>query len=330
MWKQLLVTVGTGVLIFSGTSAVSADQLTPQDLVKATKSLQQTEQRLHTSKQSVAKAKRRAEAVEAKKNAIQKKIDRANAQLASYETALNPETDDPSLFKQVLSTVLPSAKAEAAASEKNEADLKEKQAATTRSLEKLENEQAKVGAEHKKARSTHSAAYKQLKHRAAELKDLKRQTTALAPEKFMMPATGRLSQGYGAASGQFGYTFHNGLDIAANVGTPIYAAAAGTVTDVKSGGPYGKHVFIEHEIDGQKWTTVYAHMHKIEVKKGQALLQGEAIGQIGNTGNSSGPHLHFEVHKGEYAYSSSSAGNTVNPMDVAEVLGGASPIKATY
>ncbi|TCI21355.1 peptidoglycan DD-metalloendopeptidase family protein [Exiguobacterium sp. SL-9] len=330
MWKQLLVTVGTGALILAGTSAVSADQLTPQDLVKTTKSLQQTEQRLHTSKQSVAQAKHRAEAVEEKVNAIQKEIDHANAQLASYDTALNSETDNPSLFKQVLSTVLPSAQAEAATSEKNESDLKAKQAATTRSLEQLENEQAKVEAEHKKARSSHSAAYKQLKGQAAQLKDLKRQTAAMAPEKFMMPATGRLSQGYGPASGQFGYTFHNGLDLAANVGTPIYAAAAGTVTTVKSGGPYGKHVFIEHEIDGQKWTTVYAHMHKIEVKKGQTLLQGEGIGQIGNTGNSSGPHLHFEVHQGEYAYSSSSAGNTVNPMDVTEVLGGASPIQATY
>ncbi|WP_114165353.1 M23 family metallopeptidase [Exiguobacterium sp. TNDT2] len=330
MWKQLLVTVGTGVLVLSGTSAVSADQITPQDLVKTTKSLQQTEQRLHTSQQAVAKAERRAEATEAKRDAIQKKIDYAHTQLASYETALNSETNDPSLFKQVLAAVLPIAKAEAAVSEKIETDLKMKKAATIRSLEKLENEQAEIEAEHKKARSSHSAAYKQLQGQATQLKDLKRQTAAMAPEKFMMPAIGRLSQGYGAASGQFGYTFHNGLDIAANIGTPIYVAAAGTVTDVKAGGPYGKHVFIEHEIDGQKWTTVYAHMHKIEVKKGQALLQGEGIGQIGNTGNSSGPHLHFEVHQGKYAYSSSSAGNTVNPMDVAEVLGGASPIKTTY
>lgn len=330
MWKQLLVTVGTGVLILSGTSAVSADQITPQDLVKTTKSLQQTEQRIQTSKQSVAKAKRHVETIDQSAKAIDQKIEQTKSKLASYETALNPETADKSLFEQVLSTVLPSAKAEAAESEQTKSDLQAKQAETKQSLKALETKQADVKAERQKARSAHVAAYKQLKGQAAQLKDLKKQTAALAPDKFMMPATGRLSQGYGPASGQFGYTFHNGLDIAANVGTPIYAAAAGTVTDVKSGGPYGKHVFIEHEIDGQKWTTVYAHMHKIEVKTGQTLLQGEGIGQIGNTGNSSGPHLHFEVHKGEYAYSSSSAGNTVNPMDVAEVLGGASPIKETY
>lgn len=303
MWKQLLVTVGTGVLILSGTSAVSADQITPQDLVKTTKSLQQTEQRIQTSKQSVAKAKRQVETIDQSAKAIDQKIEQTKSKLASYETA---------------------------ESEKTKSDLQAKQAETKQSLKALETKQADVKAERQKARSAHVAAYKQLKGQAAQLKDLKQQTAALAPDKFMMPATGRLSQGYGPASGQFGYTFHNGLDIAANVGTPIYAAAAGTVTDVKSGGPYGKHVFIEHEIDGEKWTTVYAHMHKIEVKTGQTLLQGEGIGQIGNTGNSSGPHLHFEVHQGEYAYSSSSAGNTVNPMDVAEVLGGASPIKATY
>lgn len=330
MWKQLLVTVGTGVLILSGTSAVSADQITPQDLVKTTKSLQQTEQRIQTSKQSVAKAKRHVQTIDQSAKAIDQKIEQTQSKLTSYETALNPETSDTSLFKQVLSTILPSAKAEAAESEETKRDLQAKQAETTQSLKALETKQADVKAERQKARSAHVAAYKQLKWQAAQLKDLKQQTAALAPDKFMMPATGRLSQGYGPASGQFGYTFHNGLDIAANVGTPIYAAAAGTVTDVKSGGPYGKHVFIEHEIDGEKWMTVYAHMHKIEVKTGQTLLQGEGIGQIGNTGNSSGPHLHFEVHQGEYAYSSSSAGNTVDPMDVVEVLGGASPIKATY
>lgn len=330
MWKQLFVTIGTGVLLLSGTSAVSADQITPQDLVQTTKSLQQTEQRIQTTKQSVTQAKRHVQTMDQRAKAINQKIEQTKSKLTSYETALTSETSDTSLFEQVLSTVLPSAKVEAAESEKTESDLKAKQAETAQSLKALETKQADVKAERQQARSAHVAAYKQLKGQAARLKDLKQQTAALAPDKFMMPATGRLSQGYGPASGQFGYTFHNGLDIAANVGTPIYAAAAGTVTDVKSGGPYGKHVFIEHEIDGQKWTTVYAHMHKNEVREGQAVLQGEGIGQIGNTGNSSGPHLHFEVHQGKYAYSPNSAGNTVNPMDVTEVLGGASPIKATY
>lgn len=330
MWKQLLVTVGTSILLLSGTSAVSADQLTPQDLVKTTKSLEQTEAQVRSSKQTVTKTKRYVQALDQKIETIQAEMKEVTLKLEHYHSALSTENDDASLFKQVLSTILPSAKAEAAESEKTVSALEAKQAETSQLLTELEQQQATVEAKRQKAHSTYSTAQKKLQEQVTKLKDLKQQTAEIAPDKFMMPAVGRLSQGYGTASGEFGYTFHNGIDIAANVGTPIYAAAAGTVTDVKSSGPYGKHVFVEHEIDGQTWTTVYAHMHKIEVKKGQTLLQGEGIGQIGNTGNSSGPHLHFEVHKGGYAYSSSSAGNTVNPMDVTEVLGGVSLIKATY
>ena len=171
---------------------------------------------------------------------------------------------------------------------------------------------------------------KQYKKQTNQLSDLKKQYEAMAPDRFLMPAEGRLSQGFGSASGQFGYTFHNGLDIAAKTGTPVYAAEAGKVTKVSSSGPYGNHIQIEHNVDGQKWTTVYAHLHKVDVKTGQSVRQGEPIGQIGNTGNSSGPHLHFEIHKGDYNFSASSAGNAVDPMKLAERLGGASPVKATF
>ncbi|OGX79333.1 peptidase M23 [Exiguobacterium sp. SH31] len=328
MWKQLLLTVGVGVLVLNGPASTSADQLTPQELVKTTKSLQKIERNVRASKQAVEKAKHHVQTVETRADALQAKLDQVSTQLEAYETASTPE--ETSLFKQVLSSVLPSAKAEAAESEKAETDLKAREAEAARALDELSDQQAEVKAEREQAKASHAAAYKQLKAQAAQLTDLKKQKAAIAPDQFMIPATGRLSQGFGPASGQFGYTFHNGIDIAAKVGTPIYAAADGKVIDVKTSGPYGKHVFIEHDLNGQKWTTVYAHMHKIEVKKGQALLQGEGIGQIGNTGNSSGPHLHFEVHQGKYGYSSSSAGNTVNPMDVAEVLGGTSPIKAVY
>lgn len=328
MWKQFLLTVGVGVLVLNGPVLASADQLTPQDLVKTTKSLQTTEREIHTSKQAVAKAKRHVQAVDERAEAIEVKLGQVNTQLESYETG--PTSEEKSLFQQMLSSVLPSAKAEAAESEKMKTDLKAREAEAARALDELSEQQAKVTTEREQAQAAHTAAYKQLKEQAAQLKDLKKQKAAIAPDQFMIPATGRLSQGFGPASGQFGYSFHNGIDIAAKVGTPIYAAADGKVIDVKASGPYGKHVFIEHNLNGQKWTTVYAHMHKIEVKEGQALLQGEGIGQIGNTGNSSGPHLHFEVHQGKYGYSSSSAGNTVNPMDVAEVLGGTSSVKAVY
>ncbi|MCT4783301.1 MULTISPECIES: murein hydrolase activator EnvC family protein [Exiguobacterium] len=130
---------------------------------------------------------------------------------------------------------------------------------------------------------------------------------------FQRPASGRLSQGWGAASGANGYTFHNGIDIAGPVGTPIHAAQTGTVTTAGWGGAYGNHVIVTHVLNGQVWTTVYAHLSSVSVSAGQRVTQGQNIGAMGSTGNSTGSHLHFEIHRGGYSYSSSSAGNTVNP-----------------
>lgn len=142
-----------------------------------------------------------------------------------------------------------------------------------------------------------------------------------APERadgklFIRPADGRVTQSHGPASGANGYTFHNGIDIANNVGTPIRAALAGRVVKSAFSGAYGKHVMITHfpdGYDGQKWVTVYAHLSEISVKVGDVVSTGQLIGKMGSTGNSTGSHLHFEIHKGEYAYSPSSAVNTVNP-----------------
>ncbi|MFY9856804.1 MAG: peptidoglycan DD-metalloendopeptidase family protein, partial [Exiguobacterium chiriqhucha] len=140
-------------------------------------------------------------------------------------------------------------------------------------------------------------------------------TSAPAPSgaMFIQPTTGRFSQGWGPASGQFGYSFHNGVDIAGPVGTPIRASATGTVIRAGWGGAYGNHVMIAHVINGQVWTTVYAHLNSVSVSAGQRVTQGSNIGGLGNTGNSSGPHLHFEIHQGSYSYSGTSAGSTVNP-----------------
>ena len=142
-----------------------------------------------------------------------------------------------------------------------------------------------------------------------------------APERadgkiFIRPADGRVTQSWGPASGAYGYTFHNGIDIAAPVGTPIRAAASGRVAKSAFSGGYGKHIMITHFPDGasgQKWVTVYAHLSDINVKVGDQVTTGQLIGKMGSTGNSTGSHLHFEIHKGEYRYSPSAPLNTVNP-----------------
>lgn len=90
--------------------------------------------------------------------------------------------------------------------------------------------------------------------------------------------------------------FHAGMDFTAKVGTPIYATGDGKVVFAEyATNGYGLHVIIDHGYDYQ---TLYAHLSKIIVKKGQKVKRGDELGSIGNTGLSSGPHLHYEVHKG--------------------------------
>lgn len=96
---------------------------------------------------------------------------------------------------------------------------------------------------------------------------------------------------FGQAGGRWSSGQHTGLDFAAPTGTPVFSALAGKVVEAGWGGAYGNHIVIKH--DGTK--TLYAHLNRVDVKKGQSVLRGEKIGAVGSTGNSSGPHLHFEV-----------------------------------
>ena len=89
--------------------------------------------------------------------------------------------------------------------------------------------------------------------------------------------------------------FHAGLDFSAPQGTPIYATANGIVrTAGNLANGYGNHVVINH---GYGYETLYGHMYRIKVKNGQKVKRGEIIGWVGNTGKSTAPHCHYEVHK---------------------------------
>jgi murein DD-endopeptidase MepM/ murein hydrolase activator NlpD len=86
--------------------------------------------------------------------------------------------------------------------------------------------------------------------------------------------------------------FHEGLDFTANMGTPIRAAADGIVSATEQGGAYGKLVKIEH---GAGLETRYAHTSKILVKVGERVTKGQIVAEVGSTGRSTGPHLHYEI-----------------------------------
>lgn len=86
---------------------------------------------------------------------------------------------------------------------------------------------------------------------------------------------------------------HWGIDIAAAHGTPVVAAADGTVLDVARNGSYGLVVDVAHR--GGEYITRHAHLSAVLVREGQQVRRGEAIGRVGSTGLSTGPHLHYEV-----------------------------------
>lgn len=112
-------------------------------------------------------------------------------------------------------------------------------------------------------------------------------------EGYIWPAQGTFTSGYGWRWGRL----HQGIDIAAPVGTPVMAAAAGTViaADWNSGG-YGNLIEIEHA-DGS--VTLYAHNNTLLVSLGQQVAQNQQIAEMGSTGNSTGSHLHFEIHSSD-------------------------------
>ena len=97
--------------------------------------------------------------------------------------------------------------------------------------------------------------------------------------------------------------FHNGVDLANNQGTPIYAARSGKVTVATYGSTYGYYVTINH---GDGYSSLYAHMTHYTVSKGQTVKKGDLIGYMGSTGRSTGPHLHFSIFYN---------GSSVNPMN---------------
>lgn len=110
---------------------------------------------------------------------------------------------------------------------------------------------------------------------------------------FVKPLNGSVSSVFGARESKYQNVtgYHTGIDIAADKGTPILASMQGIVELVSNEGDYGKHV----KIRCNNVYTLYAHCSKIFVEEGQIVAEGQKIANVGNTGNSTGPHLHFEI-----------------------------------
>ncbi|MDZ4846340.1 MAG: M23 family metallopeptidase [Chitinophagales bacterium] len=106
----------------------------------------------------------------------------------------------------------------------------------------------------------------------------------------------RIASGFGYRIHPFYKTMklHTGIDFTAPTGTEIYCTGNGVIVDTDYGSGYGHNVVVDH---GFGFKTIYAHMHKIKVKKGQKVQRGDVLGTVGNSGLSMAPHLHYEVLK---------------------------------
>ena len=112
---------------------------------------------------------------------------------------------------------------------------------------------------------------------------------------FIVPIEGTISSTFGWRNPTTATVpkYHTGLDLAAPTGTVIKSATDGVVTMVSSYGDYGKH----YRIQNDDVTIIYAHCSKLYLKEGDYVTQGQEIAEVGSTGNSTGPHLHFEIRK---------------------------------
>lgn len=114
---------------------------------------------------------------------------------------------------------------------------------------------------------------------------------AAARPDFVLPVNGRLTSCFCTRWG----TMHWGIDLAAPMYTPIYAAGAGVVTEAGAASGFGNAIYIQHD-NGD--VTMYGHMEVVEVQAGDIVNVGDEIAKVGSRGYSTGPHLHFEVYEG--------------------------------
>ncbi|MFI8854742.1 M23 family metallopeptidase [Streptomyces sp. 891-h] len=193
---------------------------------------------------------------------------------------------------------------------------------TATSLAKSTKAQAEADREAAEAAKKAKQRAAEAKKRAAEAKKRAAQKAARDAKRlqasWIKPVTGKyeLSASYGKAGGRWAHN-HSGQDFAVKVGTPVVSVHKGTV--VKAGpngagdGPaYGNAIVIRHDNGAY---SQYAHLSEVDVKPGQQVKTGQTIAKSGNTGNSSGPHLHFEIRKGP------NYGTAVDPQAAMRAVG---------
>ena len=191
--------------------------------------------------------------------------------------------------------------------------LEQKRAESDQAISELIASRQDLVEEQERIQDDMDALEKEIAAREEELNRQQQQNNyvpVVTEAGFLFPVS---LNGYQCMTSPYGYRvhpisgvtrLHNGVDLAAVTGTPIFASKSGVVTTacIGWGNGYGNHVVINN---GDGYSTLYAHQSALNVYEGQVVSQGDVIGYVGSTGNSTGPHLHFTVFKN---------GETINPM----------------
>ncbi|KSU87672.1 peptidase M23 [Bacillus sp. VT 712] len=260
------------------------------------KELQTKETAVQTKLESLEKALKDLETLSAD---LEKQVDEKDkliATLQSQEQSVNDEIVGLEEEAALLADQKKAAEGEKAAWEQEQ---REKAKAAAEAKARAEAE-AKASQSQPAAKSAPSAAPAQ-KAEAAP-------APAVTSGSFMRPANGPVTSRYGYRE-KFG-RMHYGIDIGKRGSSvPIVSVADGTVIRAYYSSSFGNVVFVRHNVNGQTWVSVYAHLESYNVSSGQSIGKGQQLGYMGNTGRSFGAHLHFELHKGDWQGSSSA----VNP-----------------
>ena len=221
--------------------------------------------------------------------------------------------NDRKLVEQVrsLKEELETKKLQAERTVKQISELTAAQAERVKKLEAVENTRANLLAETRRQRDSLKSYVSELENSTQALEDQIRSTVGrrqvvmrpLSPQSGTRTwGTGRyLTPAQGPITSPFGYRihpifgtmrFHTGVDIGAYYGSPVLASDSGVVIDSGWLGGYGNCIIVDH---GGGYSTIYAHCSELYVSYGQSVSKGQQIAAVGSTGNSTGPHLHFEV-----------------------------------
>lgn len=216
-------------------------------------------------------------------------------ELQTLKSTLDQQKADKDNYMAILEEEKVQAQNEQMSLEEEQKVLANQNAAVQKAIELEQQRQAEIKTQQEEAAKAAAAANQSGSNNQSSVP-----TVPAHSGNFIKPAEGYVSSPFGWRTIQGVREFHYGVDIAKTGTVPIVAAADGVVIQAGPMGTYGNVVFISHSINGQTYTTVYAHMNSFSVGYLQTVSQGQVIGYMGQTGRAFGQHLHFELHRGSW------------------------------